>query len=110
MAVFTDAPSHAKHAIACLEAGKNVVSACPVATTLEDCRTIIDAGKSHDVYIMMGHCKRFEPGHQKIRDILARNLLGRIFQISVFWYFFVPDISGGWLGRAYRAPADHRAG
>jgi predicted dehydrogenase len=32
--------------------------------------------------------------------MLARNLLGRVFQISVFWYFFVPDVSGGWLGRA----------
>jgi hypothetical protein len=101
-AVIISSPpwAHAQHVKDC--AGKGLPMLCekPMATTLEDCRTIIDAGKSHGVYIMMGHCKRFEPGHQKIRDMLARNLLGRIFQISVFWYFFVPDISGGWLGRA----------
>ena len=101
-AVIISSPpwAHAQHVKDCAAKGLPMLCEKPMATTLEDCRAIIDAGKSHDVYIMMGHCKRFEPGHQKIRDMLARNLLGRIFQISVFWYFFVPDISGGWLGRA----------
>ena len=32
VAVFTDAPSHAMHTIACMDRDKHVVSACPVAT------------------------------------------------------------------------------
>ncbi len=28
--------------------------------------------------------------------------LGRIFQISVFWYFFVPDVTSGWLGNLFQ--------
>ena len=93
---------HARHVEDCAERGLPVLCEKPMATTLEDCRAIIDAEKKHDAYIMMGHCKRFEPGHQKIREMLANDVLGRIFQINVFWYFFVPDITGGWLGTANR--------
>jgi predicted dehydrogenase len=89
---------HARHVEDSAEKGLPILCEKPMATTLEDCRTIIEAGKKHNVYILMGHCKRFEPGHQRIRELLMNNALGRIFQISVFWYFFVPDLSDGWLG------------
>jgi len=91
---------HAQHVQDCAARGLPMLCEKPMATTLDDCRAIIDAGKRHNVYIMMGHCKRFEPGHQKIKDMLARQALGRIFQISVFWYFYIPDISRGLLGKA----------
>ncbi len=36
VAVFTGAPDHPRHVIACMEAGKHVISACPACMTLED--------------------------------------------------------------------------
>ena len=93
---------HARHVEDSAEKGLPILCEKPMATTLEDCRTIIEAGKKHNVYILMGHCKRFEPGHQKIRELLMKNALGRIFQISVFWYFFIPNLTDGWLGTAAR--------
>lgn len=93
---------HARHVEDSAAKGLPILCEKPMATTLEDCRTIIEAGKKHNVYILMGHCKRFEPGHQRIRELLMKNALGRIFQISIFWYFFIPDLSDGWLGTAAR--------
>jgi predicted dehydrogenase len=91
---------HACHVRDSAAKGLPILCEKPMATTLEDCRAIIDAGKKHNVYILMGHCKRFEPGHQKIRELLRNNALGKIFQVSIFWYFFIPDLSEGWLRTA----------
>jgi predicted dehydrogenase len=41
VAVFTDAPSHVKHAIMCLERGKHVVSACPAGLTIEELKALL---------------------------------------------------------------------
>ncbi len=89
---------HARHVQDAAEKGLPILCEKPMATTLEDCRTIIEAGKKHNVYILMGHCKRFEPGHERIRELLTKNALGRIFQVNVFWYFFIPDFTAGRLG------------
>jgi predicted dehydrogenase len=35
VAVFTGAPDHTRHTMACMEAGKHVISACPACMTLE---------------------------------------------------------------------------
>jgi predicted dehydrogenase len=89
---------HARHVEDSAEKGLPILCEKPMATTLEDCRTIIEAGKKHNVYILMGHCKRFEPGHQRIRELLMENALGRVFQVNIFWYFFIPDFTEGRLG------------
>jgi len=90
---------HAAHVKDCAAKGLPILCEKPMATNLRDCRTIIDAAKKHGVYILMGHCKRFEPGHQKIRELLMSGSLGRIFQVSIFWYFFIPDFTAGALGK-----------
>ncbi|MCC6694274.1 MAG: Gfo/Idh/MocA family oxidoreductase [Candidatus Hydrogenedentes bacterium] len=36
VALFTGAPDHPRHTVACMEAGKHVISACPACMTLED--------------------------------------------------------------------------
>lgn len=93
---------HAVHVQDCAARGIPILCEKPMATNLEDCRAIIEAGKKNNVYILMGHCKRFEPGHQRIRELLAKGAIGRIFQINIFWYFFIPDFTAGLLGKIVR--------
>src|SRR5678815_149569 len=45
VAVFTEATNHADHVVQCMEAGKHVISAVPVAHTLEGCRAVVAAQK-----------------------------------------------------------------
>ncbi|MBP7737434.1 MAG: Gfo/Idh/MocA family oxidoreductase [Spirochaetes bacterium] len=98
--VISSPPSlHAVHVEDSARKGLPILCEKPMATNLKDCRTILEAGKKQNVYILMGHCKRFEPGHQRIRELLMNNSLGRIFQISIFWYFFIPDFTAGPLGK-----------
>ena len=46
--LFTPAPDHVRHAVACLRAGKHVLSAVPAAMTLDECAQLIEAVKSTD--------------------------------------------------------------
>ncbi len=98
---------HAAHVQDCAARGIPILCEKPMATTLEDCRAIIEAGRKNNVYILMGHCKRFEPGHQRIRELLMKGAIGRIFQINIFWYFFIPDFTAGLLGKIVRRLEKH---
>ena len=40
VAVFTPAPDHVRHVLACLKAGKHVICAVPAAMSLEECQTL----------------------------------------------------------------------
>jgi predicted dehydrogenase len=69
VAVFTDAPSHARHVIACLEHGKHVMCAVPAAMTLEDCQAIREAKEKTGLRYMMAETSYY---HEPV--IQARNL------------------------------------
>ncbi len=69
VAVFTDAPSHAKHTVECMKHGKHVISAVPAATNLEDCQMIKEMKEKTGLKYMMGETSFF---HGNV--IHARNL------------------------------------
>ena len=51
--IVTGAPSHARHVIKSLDAGKHVLCAVPAALTLEDCYEILEKVKSTGLTYMM---------------------------------------------------------
>jgi len=61
VAVFTDAPSHARHVVACLNRGKHVISAVPAATSLEDCHAIKEAKEKTGLRYMMAETSYYRP-------------------------------------------------
>jgi predicted dehydrogenase len=69
VAIFTDAPSHGKHVLACLSRGKHVISAVPAAVTLDDCDAIVRATRKSGLKYMMAETTYF-----RRPTIEARNL------------------------------------
>ena len=53
VAVFTGAPDHVRHAVACMKAGKHVISAVPAATTMEDAELLYAVVKETGLTYMM---------------------------------------------------------
>lgn len=69
VAVFTDAPSHAKHTVECMKHGKHVICAVPAATNIEDCHRIKEIKEKTGLKYMMGETSFFR------RNVIhARNL------------------------------------
>jgi predicted dehydrogenase len=93
VAIFTDAPSHAKHANACLEAGKHVVSACPVAMTLEECWKLREARKRTGLKYMLHESSYYRQSCIAARELYEAGEFGRIVYSEVEYYH--PGIGTG---------------
>src|SRR5690606_4454085 len=58
--LFTPAPDHVTHALACLHAGKHVLSAVPAAMSLEECARLVEAVKRSGLTYMMAETSHYQ--------------------------------------------------
>lgn len=61
---------HAEIAIGLIEAGKHVLVEKPLAFSHQDAKSIVTAGDQRNVVVQSGHCERFNPAFQAIREHL----------------------------------------
>ncbi len=98
--VATDAPSHARLAIASLNAGKHVASAVPaVFGSLEDADLLFDAVKASDRKYMMFETSYFHNELYCMREMYRAGDLGKvIYSEGEYWHYFgTPlDAHEGW--------------
>jgi len=73
--------SHAAVALDCLQAGAHVLIEKPIASTLDEAQQIIQAAKTANLKLMVGHIVRFNPAVRELKKHLDNGELGRIFQI-----------------------------
>lgn len=77
--LFTPAPDHVAHALACLKAGKHVLSAVPAAMTLEECAQLIDAVKRSGLTYMMAETSYYQQLTISARKFHQEGAFGRIY-------------------------------
>ncbi len=88
---------HAQHALASLEARKNIVIEKPMSLKKADCEAIIfkSLQVSKQVFCVMQN--RYSPPAQWLQKVINENILGEIFmvQINCFWNrddrYYTPD-------------------
>lgn len=76
--ICTPSGTHAFLAELAASYGKHIIVEKPIAMTLEDTERIIQATKLHNVKLAVVHPNRFRPVVIKLKEILDRNLLGKI--------------------------------
>ena len=86
VALFSDAPSHAKHAVMCMEAGKHVDSACPVGLTVDECRAVKEAKERTGLKYMMHESSYYRQECIAAREAYKAGELGRILYSEVEYY------------------------
>ena len=74
---------HPEVAIAALEAGKHVLLQKPMANTLEEARTIVDAADQAGVTLAVNQNGRWDPAIQACRALLERGVFGQLVTASV---------------------------
>ena len=79
-AVFVTSPTnqHAVHVVAAAQAGKGVLLQKPMALTLEDCDTIIDAVQRYRIPFSLCYQMRVDPVNQKIKSLLDEGAVGNV--------------------------------
>lgn len=77
---------HREAAVAALEAGKHVFCEKALAQTLEDGRAMVAAAGGSRGLSMLGFNYRFLPAVQLARELIQRDLLGRLYSVDCRYY------------------------
>ncbi|MFP4624730.1 MAG: Gfo/Idh/MocA family protein [Gemmatimonadota bacterium] len=87
-AVVICSPSHLhqEHAIAALEAGKDVIVERPLALDPEGAEAMIRAAESADRLLMVAYNNRFRPDTRGVKSFVASGELGRIYTVHGTWF------------------------
>lgn len=80
--VFSPNCYHREHIEAAFNAGKNVFSEKPLATTIEDCQAIFDAHKKSGLLFATGFVLRYSPIYRKVKEVLDSGVIGKILSID----------------------------
>ncbi len=105
--IATPAPTHAMLALQALQAGKDVLVEKPMALTLEEGQQMVDTAQRLGRILMVGHVLEYHPAVQRLRQLVAEGVLGRIQYIyshrlnlgrirteeNVLWSFAPHDIA-----------------
>ncbi len=94
-AVWVATPNefHARHVIAAAQHGKHVICEKPMAVTLEQCRSMVDAIDRSGVKYVQGHSKVYDSPVRKIAEIVHSGALGKVIHIQALHW-------NDWLIRA----------
>lgn len=73
---------HADASIAAARQGKHILVEKPMATSVEDCRAMIDAARAADVRLMVAHFQRYRKTNAAVKRALDEGLVGRVHLIN----------------------------
>jgi len=73
---------HAEYTIRAAKAGKHVICEKPMANTVEECQSMIDACKEANVKLMIAYRCHYEPFNLDAIDRIRKGELGKIKQIT----------------------------
>jgi predicted dehydrogenase len=73
---------HRQQIVSAFQAGKHDFSEKPLATSIEDCKAIVDAQAKTKKNLAIGLCMCFSPPHRSARDLLSSGKLGSIVSID----------------------------
>ncbi len=104
VAIFTQRHLHGSMAVACLNAGKHVFSAVPMASDIEDMGKIIEAVKRTGLVYMTGETCYYFPCAIFCRDVYRKGLLGKFVygesqyyhDMATFYYAFAHSGGKDW--------------
>jgi predicted dehydrogenase len=103
--VCTIPDQHLNVGLAGIAAGKHVVIEKPLATSLEDCRTLVEAAEAAGVTLMVAQNQRYLPPYRAAKAVLESGELGAIrgvrFDSLQCWPVSMP--AGHWSYDAKRA-------
>lgn len=74
---------HREHAVAAMEAGKDVFCEKPLATTLEDCIAMREAHQRTGRRFFIGFTLRYSPHYTRLQQLIADGAIGEILSMEM---------------------------
>jgi len=84
--VATPHQHHAAHVALAASRGKHVLVEKPMAISLAECRSMIDAAERANVYLIVGHSHSFDRPILRAREIIDSGTVGAVRMINAQYY------------------------
>ena len=96
--IATPPGEHAHLTVQAAQAGKHVLCEKPLAATVEQAATMVEACRENGVQLMTAYRKYYEPSTLHLKELIQSGKLGRIDAIhTAFSELYVPGVSQSWL-------------
>ncbi|MFB3882211.1 MAG: Gfo/Idh/MocA family protein [Armatimonadota bacterium] len=97
-AVYVAGPVHlhAEHAIAAAKAGKHVLCEKPLARTVAEAKTVVDACAANRVLLREAYMLRQHGAHKEMLRLIQQGAVGKIVFAQIHWAFLYPKMEGAW--------------
>ena len=82
--VATPHQFHAEHARLAFAAGKHVLVEKPMALTLGECQSMIDAARAAKRHLLVGHSHSYDAPIRRTRELIASGAYGRLRMVTAF--------------------------
>jgi predicted dehydrogenase len=80
---------HSHYIVKALDRGIDVMTEKPMVIDERQCRAVLDAEKRNKKNIIVTFNYRYSPKHQKIKEILLSEEIGRVLSVDFSWYLDV---------------------
>jgi predicted dehydrogenase len=88
--IATDNGTHARYSVRAAEAGRHVLCEKPMATTVDECRRMVQACRENKVRLMIAYRKYFEPASLALKKLITTGKLGKLRLIHSAFTIFLP--------------------
>lgn len=99
MVIATPTRLHHAMAMKALDSGKHVLVEKPLATSVEECESLVELADEKNLILMVGHTFLYSPTVRKIREIIGHGDLGELQYVSsrrLNLGLFQTDINVAW--------------
>ena len=84
--VATPHQFHAQHARLAFKAGKHALVEKPMALTLDECRSMVDAARAAKRELIVGHSHSFDAPVRRTRELIASSKYGKLRMITAMMF------------------------
>ena len=84
--VATPHQFHAQHARLAFQAGKHALVEKPMALTLDECRSMVDAARAAKRQLIVGHSHSFDAPIRRARELIASGKYGKLRMITAMMF------------------------
>ena len=89
--VATPNQVHVENGLDCIAAGCPVLVEKPIATSSAEAKKLVDAARSSNVPLLVGHHRRHNPLIQKAKQLIDQGRIGRVTAVHSTCWFLKPD-------------------
>ena len=109
VAIATQDKDHKKYAMACMEAGYDILLEKPIATSPLECEAIYEASVKYGRKVIVCHVLRYTPFYSKLKEVVDSGVLGDIVTMNTtecvgYYHQAHSFVRGPWRNSAESSP------